>query len=134
MYALKLNQNRLVEYVDLELFYTQTQSWIYTQLSSDLFSLHLILKPTPLFLFLLYLELFMPLIKSRGGRCVAPEFGARQDAPGLLICHSDQGFFVDRHQLVPNLQPAVLKQHKYTETFRPWCSTGYSNRDQSKCF
>ena len=41
-------------------------------------------------------------------RRVGPEFGACQDAPGLLVRHSDQGLFVDGHQLVPDLQPAVL--------------------------
>lgn len=28
------------------------------------------------------------------------------------MCHPDQRLLVDGHQLIPDLQPAVLKQHK----------------------
>lgn len=41
-----------------------------------------------------------------------PEFGAGQDALGLLVCHPDQRLLVDRHQLVADLQPPVLRQRR----------------------
>lgn len=59
------------------------------------------------------------IVSSCGGReCVLgrqPQLGACQDAPCLLICHSDQRLFVDWHQLIPHLQPAILKQSESGE-------------------
>lgn len=41
-----------------------------------------------------------------------PEFGAGQDALGLLVRHPDQRLLVDGHQLVADLQPPVLRQRR----------------------
>ena len=43
-----------------------------------------------------------------------PESGASQDVPRLLVPQADQRLFVDGHQLVPDLQPAVLTQTHFT--------------------
>lgn len=45
-----------------------------------------------------------------GHLCLVPEFSTCQDTPSFFICHPDQRLLVDGHQLVSNLQPAVLEQ------------------------